>query len=58
MECTLLQGFTNFINAHIVMGRLKKGGIRYFLKEETLSTSIPSGPGLLAVSSQWYTERV
>src|SRR5688572_14586126 len=41
MEFVVLQSFDNYVNAHIVMGRLEEEGIRCWLKDETTVTVTP-----------------
>ncbi|HEY0356393.1 MAG TPA: DUF2007 domain-containing protein, partial [Flavisolibacter sp.] len=41
MEFILLQSFTNYIDAHIVSGRLQEEGIHCWLKDENLATLYP-----------------
>ena len=41
MHFVLLQSFTNYIDAHIIMGKLKEEGIEGWLKDENLVTTIP-----------------
>ncbi len=40
MDFVVLQSFDNYIDAHIVKGRLEDQGIACFLKDEYLSTLI------------------
>ena len=41
MEFILLQSFTNYIDAHILAGRLEEAGIHCWLKDENSVTTIP-----------------
>jgi hypothetical protein len=41
MEFILLQSFTNYIDAHILMGRLEEEGIQCWLKDENTVTIDP-----------------
>ena len=41
MEFVVLQSFTNYIDAHILLGRLKNEGIHCWLKNEATATIIP-----------------
>src|SRR5687767_10732592 len=41
MEFVVLQSFNNYIEAHIVMGRLEEEGIRCWLKDEATATVTP-----------------
>ena len=41
MEFVVLQSFDNYVEAHIVMGRLEEEGIRCWLKDETTVTVTP-----------------
>lgn len=41
MEFVLLQSFPNYIDAHILMGRLEEEGIRCWLKDENTVTINP-----------------
>lgn len=41
MSFVTVQSFTNYIDAHIVLGRLKEAGIHCWLKNETTATIIP-----------------
>lgn len=41
MSFVSIQSFTNYIDAHIVLGRLKDEGIDCWLKNETTTTIIP-----------------
>src|SRR2546423_7844678 len=41
MEFVLLQTFTNYIDAHIVMGRLEEEGINCWLQDENIVTIDP-----------------
>jgi Zn finger protein HypA/HybF involved in hydrogenase expression len=59
MEFVLLQSFTNYIDAHIVMGRLEQEGIRCWLKDENTVTINPIWTGavggikLMVPQDQW-----
>ena len=41
MDFILLQSFTNYIDAHIIFGRLQEEGINCWLKDENLATINP-----------------
>jgi len=41
MEFVILQSFTNYIEAHILMGRMEEEGIRCWLKDENTVTINP-----------------
>ena len=41
MEFVIIQSFTNYIDAHILLGRLKEEGIHCWLKNEATATIIP-----------------
>jgi hypothetical protein len=41
MNFVILQFFDNYIDAHIVLGRLQDGGINCWLKDENISTLFP-----------------
>src|SRR5215218_9717115 len=41
MEFVVLQSFDNYMEAHIIMGRLEEEGIRCWLKDETTVTVTP-----------------
>jgi len=40
MEFAVLQQFDNYIDAHIVMGRLQDAGVQCWLKDENVSSII------------------
>jgi DNA-directed RNA polymerase subunit RPC12/RpoP len=61
MELVLLQSFTNYIDAHIVLGRLQAQGIRCWLKDENVVTVYPiwtnaAGGIKLMVAEDQFTE--
>ena len=41
MTFVAIQSFTNYIDAHIILGRLKEAGIECWLKNEATTTIIP-----------------
>ena len=41
MDFVLLESFDNYINAHIVFGRMEEEGIRCWLKDENTATVTP-----------------
>ena len=41
MDFLLLQSFTNYIDAHIIRGRLQEEGINCWLKDENVVTVNP-----------------
>jgi len=41
MDFVLLQSFTNYIDAHIILGRLQEDGINCWLKDENIVTLNP-----------------
>lgn len=41
MEFVILKSFTNYIDAHIALGRMKDGGIDCWLKNENTTTVMP-----------------
>ena len=59
MEFVLLQSFTNYIDAHILLGRLEEEGIVCWLKDENTVTINPIWTGavggikLMVARDQW-----
>lgn len=62
MDFVVLQSFDNYIDAHIVKGRLEDQGIACFLKDEHLSTlivdpvltnAVSGGIKLLVPKDEW-----
>lgn len=59
MNFILLQSFSNYIDAHILLGRLEEAGIRCWLKDENLVATIPlwanatGGIKLMVVENQF-----
>jgi hypothetical protein len=41
MQFVLLQSYTNYIDAHIILGRLQEEGINCWLKDENTFTIAP-----------------
>ena len=48
MEFVVLRNFAHYMDAHIVLGRLRSEGIRCWLKDENISTLI-SDPVLTGI---------
>jgi predicted RNA-binding Zn-ribbon protein involved in translation (DUF1610 family) len=59
MELRILQSFSNYMEAHIVMGRLEEEGIRCWLKDENTVTTGPfltnavGGVKIMVAKDQW-----
>lgn len=59
MDFVLLKSFTNYIDAHIILGRLQEEGIHCWLKDENLITINPiwtnaaGGIKLMVAEDQW-----
>ncbi|RYF87134.1 MAG: DUF2007 domain-containing protein [Chitinophagaceae bacterium] len=41
MEFVILKSFTNYVDAHIMLGRMKDEGVQCWLKNENTSTILP-----------------
>ena len=55
MEFVVLQSFSNYVDAHILMGRMEEEGIRCWLKDEHTVTIDPilTWPMVLPFNEGW-----